>query len=126
MKPFKHLTAQSLEEATALLARTGGKARIIAGGTDLLGELKDAILPAGGYPETIVDIKRIPGLDYVAVDGRGLRVGALTRLEDLATNDAVVRDYPALAEAAGKTASPHIREMGTVAGNICQNNRCWY
>jgi hypothetical protein len=53
-------------------------------------------------------------------------VGALTRLEDLAGDEAVRRDYPALAEAARRTASPHIREMGTVAGNICQNNRCWY
>jgi NADPH-dependent glutamate synthase beta subunit-like oxidoreductase/CO/xanthine dehydrogenase FAD-binding subunit len=126
MRPFKHLTAQSLEEATALLEQAGGKARIIAGGTDLLGELKDAILPEGGYPETLVNIKAIPGLDYIAADARGLRVGALTRLEDLATDEIIVRDYPALAEAARKTASPHIREMGTLAGNICQNNRCWY
>jgi NADPH-dependent glutamate synthase beta subunit-like oxidoreductase/CO/xanthine dehydrogenase FAD-binding subunit len=126
MKPFMHLTAQSLEEATALLEQAGGKARIIAGGTDLLGEMKDAILPEGSYPKTLVNIKAIPGLDYIAADARGLRVGALTRLEDLATDEVVMRDYPALAEAARKTASPHIREMGTLAGNICQNNRCWY
>ena len=78
----------------------------------------------------LVNIKSIAGLDYVreATERRrlGLRIGALTRLEDLATDELVRAKYPALAEAAHRTASPHIREMGTVAGNICQNNRCWY
>ncbi len=86
--------------------------------------MKDGILP--DYPEILVNIKNIPGLDYVRVEGDRLLVGALTRLEDLATDETVQKNYPALAEAARKTASPHIREMGTVAGNICQNNRCWY
>ena len=126
MKTFKYANAQSLDEATTLLEQAGGKARIIAGGTDLLFELKDAILPDSGYPELLVNIKNIPGLDYVMADAQHLRVGALTRLENLAADETVRRDYPALAEAARKTASPHIREMGTVAGNICQNNRCWY
>jgi NADPH-dependent glutamate synthase beta subunit-like oxidoreductase/CO/xanthine dehydrogenase FAD-binding subunit len=126
MKSFKHINAQTLEEATVVLTEAAGKAKIIAGGTDLLGELKDAILPDGAYPEVIVNIKKIPGLDSIEADAQQLRIGALAKLEDLATDEAVRRDYPALAEAAAKTASPHIREMGTVAGNICQNNRCWY
>ena len=125
MKTFRHVSAESIEEATSVLRESGGKARIIAGGTDLLGEMKDGILP-DGYPEVLVNIKNIPGLDYVREKDGRLQVGALTRLEDLATDETVQRDYPALAEAARKTASPHIREMGTVAGNICQNNRCWY
>ncbi len=124
MKTFRHVSAQSIEEATSILRESCGKARIIAGGTDLLGEMKDGILP--DYPEILVDIKNIPGLDYVREEEDRLLVGALTRLEDLATDETVQKDYPALAEAARKTASPHIREMGTVAGNICQNNRCWY
>ena len=126
MRTFKHVSAESVEEATSILRGSGGKARIIAGGTDLLGEMKDGILPEDGYPEILVNIKNIPGLDYVRQDGGALQVGALTRLEDLAKDETVQKDYPALAEAAAKTASPHIREMGTVAGNICQNNRCWY
>jgi NADPH-dependent glutamate synthase beta subunit-like oxidoreductase/CO/xanthine dehydrogenase FAD-binding subunit len=131
MKTFKHITARSIEEATSVLEEYGGKARIVAGGTDLLGEMKDCILPASGYPEVLVDIKRIAGLDYVRDGngnggGAGLKIGALTRLEDLASDELVRAKYPALAEAAHRTASPHIREMGTVAGNICQNNRCWY
>ncbi|MBN1322015.1 MAG: FAD binding domain-containing protein [Thermoleophilia bacterium] len=126
MKTFKHASAESVEEAISILKEAGGKARIIAGGTDLLGEMRDAILPAESYPEVLVNIKDIPGLDYIREDDGALRVGALTRLEDLARAAAVQEGYPALAEAARKTASPHIREMGTVAGNICQNNRCWY
>jgi NADPH-dependent glutamate synthase beta subunit-like oxidoreductase/CO/xanthine dehydrogenase FAD-binding subunit len=126
MKTFKHFTPRSVEEATSVLRDSSGKARIIAGGTDLLGEMKDCILPESEYPEILVDIKRIPGLEYVR-DGDGtLRIGALTRLEDLASDELVQERYPALAEAARRTASPHIREMGTIAGNICQNNRCWY
>ena len=124
MKTFKHVSAESVEEATAILRECGGNARIIAGGTDLLGEMRDGIL--ADYPEVLVDIKNIPGLDYVREQEGKLLIGALTRLEDLATDETVKSDYPALAEAARKTASPHIREMGTVAGNICQNNRCWY
>ncbi len=126
MKTFKHFTPRSVEEATSILRDSSGRARIIAGGTDLLGEMKDRILPGSEYPEILVDIKRIPGLEYVR-DGDGtLRIGALTRLEDLASDELVQERYPALAEAARRTASPHIREMGTIAGNICQNNRCWY
>lgn len=124
MRKFRHVSAESVEEVTSILREYGKKARVIAGGTDLLGEMKDAILPE--YPEVLVDIKGITGLDYIREKNDRLHLGALTRLEDLARSEIVRRKHPALAEAAGKTASPHIREMGTVAGNICQNNRCWY
>jgi NADPH-dependent glutamate synthase beta subunit-like oxidoreductase/CO/xanthine dehydrogenase FAD-binding subunit len=126
MKKFKHITARSIDEATAALEEYGCKARIIAGGTDLLGEMKDRILPDADYPEVLVDIKRIADLAYIRDGDGALHIGALTRLEDLAADEMVRARYPALAEAAHRTASPHIREMGTVAGNICQNNRCWY
>jgi len=124
MRRFKHINALSAEEATSILKDYGRKARIIAGGTDLLGEMKDDILPE--YPEVIVNIKTISNLDYIREDGQTLRIGALTRLEDIA-QDRVVKDrYSILAEAARRTASPHIREMGSIGGNICQSNRCWY
>ncbi len=126
MKPFRHVSAETMEEAASILADAEGAARIIAGGTDLLGEMKDCILPDAAYPETLINIKKIPGLEYVREEDGSLRVGALTRLEDLASDELVKQQYPALAQAAARTASPHIREMGTVAGNICQNNRCWY
>ncbi len=124
MKKFKHINASSIAEATAVLQDNVGKARIIAGGTDLLGQMKDAILTE--TPEVIVNIKSIPGLDYIKTTGHTIRIGALTRLEDIASNPAVKKHIPLLAEAANKTASPHIREQGTIAGNICQSNRCWY
>ena len=124
MKRFKHINAYSVEEATSILKDYGEKARVIAGGTDLLGQMKDDILPE--YPEVIVNIKTISGLDYIREEGQTLRIGALTRLEDIA-KDRIVKDgYSILAEAARRTASPHIREMGTIVGNICQSNRCWY
>jgi NADPH-dependent glutamate synthase beta subunit-like oxidoreductase len=124
MKTFKHINALSAEEAASVLKDYGEKAKVIAGGTDLLGQMKDDILPE--YPEVIVNIKTISGLDYIREEGQKLKVGALTRLEDIAQDRVVRERYPALAEAARRTASPHIREMGTIAGNICQSNRCWY
>jgi NADPH-dependent glutamate synthase beta subunit-like oxidoreductase/CO/xanthine dehydrogenase FAD-binding subunit len=124
MRRFKHINACSVEEATSILKDCGRKARVIAGGTDLLGQMKDDILPE--YPEVIVNIKNISSLDYIREEGQTLRIGALTRLEDIA-KDRVVKDGSSiLAEAARRTASPHIREMGTIGGNICQSNRCWY
>lgn len=124
MKIFKHINAGSVEEVTSVLKDYGRKAKVIAGGTDLLGQMKDDILPE--YPEVIVNIKTISGLDYIREEGKTLRLGALTRLEDIAKDRTVKAKYAILAEAARRTASPHIREMGTIGGNICQSNRCWY
>jgi len=73
-----------------------------------------------------MNIKTIPGLDAIVTKKGSVSIGAVTRLEDIATNPTILKDYPALAEAAHKTASTHIREMGTIGGNICQDIRCWY
>jgi xanthine dehydrogenase YagS FAD-binding subunit len=124
MRNFAHVNALTLDEAVATLRRYGKKAAVIAGGTDLLGKMKDEILPT--YPEALVNIKTIPGLDFVTYKGGMLTIGALTRLEDIATNDITRKEYRALAEAAHRTASTHLREMGTLGGNICQDIRCWY
>lgn len=124
MKKFAHFNARSIDEAVSYLNRYGGKAHVIAGGTDLLGKMKDEILPK--YPEALVNIRTIPGLEFVKEEGRALRLGALVRLEDIGKDAIVNKNYTALAEAARKTASPHIREMGTIGGNLCQDIRCWY
>lgn len=124
MKRFAHVNASTIDEAVLALRRYGNKAAIIAGGTDLLGKMKDEILPT--YPEALVNIKTIPGLDFIKEQDGMLTIGALTRLEDIATNTTVKDRYSALAEAAHRTASTHLREMGTIAGNICQDIRCWY
>jgi len=124
MKRFAHFNARSVDEAVSYLNRYGGKAHVIAGGTDLLGKMKDEILPK--YPEALVNIKTVPGLEFIKEERKTLRLGALMRLEDIGKDAIVNKSYTALAEAARKTASPHIREMGTIAGNLCQDIRCWY
>jgi len=86
--------------------------------------MKDRILP--DYPEALVNIKTIPGLDEIEEEAGVLKIGALAILEDIAHNQLVKEKYTALAEAARRTASPHLREMGTIGGNICQDIRCWY
>ena len=124
MKKFWHINAYSIGEAVSALQHYRGQARIMAGGTDLLGRMKDMIGP--DYPEALINIKTIPDLDFINEGEGSLRIGALTRLSDVAASELVRGKYPALAQAAGKTASPHLREMGTLAGNICQDIRCWY
>lgn len=123
MKPFKLINAGSLEEAIASLQQPD--ARVMAGGTDMLGVLKGNFLPQ--YPGTIVNIGSIKGLDYIkSADDGTLRIGALTRLADIAESDVVKTRYSALFRAARKTASHNLRNMGTIGGNICQFVRCWY
>lgn len=122
MKRFNHVDATTLAEAAALLA--GGKAVLIAGGTDLLGRLKDEILP--DYPSTLINIKSIPGLESIKEEGGQLKIGANTRLVDVAQNKTIQTKYTALAQAASRAASPQIRFMGTIGGNLNQLQRCWY
>jgi xanthine dehydrogenase YagS FAD-binding subunit len=125
MKKFIHFNARSVEEAQSLLKRFQGRASLIAGGTDLLGIMKDQVLPR--YPEAVINLKTIPGLDFIRTEtGEGLTIGALTRLEDVAGHPRIKERFTALARAAARTASPHIRAMGTLAGNLCQDIRCWY
>ncbi len=122
MKAFSHTNAKTLAEASAALA--GGNAEIIAGGTDLIGRLKDNMLPTS--PTALINIKTIPGLDYIKEEGGVLKIGATTRLADIAAHPVIKQKYTALAQAAGRVATPHVRDMGTIGGNINQLHRCWY
>ncbi|RLB41929.1 MAG: molybdopterin dehydrogenase [Deltaproteobacteria bacterium] len=124
MKKFIHINARTIDEAVLTLKRYGKRAKAIAGGTDLLGVMKDEILPE--YPEAVVNIKTIPGMDFIHQDNGVLKIGALTRLQDIAESPNIREHYLALAESARRTGSTHIREMGTIGGNICQDIRCWY
>ncbi len=124
MKAFAHFNTRTLDEAVSILRRYGGRARVLAGGTDLLGKMKDEILPT--YPGALINLKAIAGLEYIKEESDALKIGALTRLEDIATHPIIIERYRALAEAARRAASPHLREMGTIGGNICQDIRCWY
>jgi xanthine dehydrogenase YagS FAD-binding subunit len=124
MRKFKHINARTVDEAVAALRQYGNRASIIAGGTDLLGKMKDEILPK--YPEALINIKTIPGLDFFKEEAGMLKIGALAKLEDIGKEPLIKEKYAALAQAADRTASPHIREMGTIGGNLCQDVRCWY
>jgi xanthine dehydrogenase YagS FAD-binding subunit len=124
MRTFNHINARTIDEAASALQRYRNKGCIIAGGTDLLGKMKDEILPQ--YPEALINIKTIPGLEFIREEDGALRIGALTALEDIAAELLIQEKYPALAQAARRTASPHLRTMGTLGGNLCQDIRCWY
>ena len=124
MKTFAHVNAATLEDAGTALAHYSGKGVIIAGGTDLMGILKDNVLP--GYPEALVNIKSVPGLDYIREEAGVLKIGALAKLSAVAKHALVLEKYAALAQAAAAVGSPDIRNMGTIGGNICQRVRCWY
>jgi len=124
MKRFAHHTAQSIREAVRLLKAYEGRARVNAGGTDLLAAMRDKSLPS--YPEAVIDIKTIEGLDYIRKDGKGLRIGALARLADVAASETVRAEYGLLADAVQTVASPTLRNMATLGGNLAQDVRCWY
>lgn len=124
MVRFKHFDASTIEEAVALLSKFEGRAKVIAGGTDILGLYKDNVF-FKPY-EALINIKNIPGLEEVKEKDGVLKLGPLVRLEDIGHNAMIKEKYTALALAARYTASPHIREMGTIGGNVCQNSRCWY
>lgn len=122
MRAFEHVTASSVED---VLATIGGdwQTRMIAGGTDLLPLMKERIIS----PSRLVDIKRVP--EMVRLDftpEMGLVIGALSTLSDLAHHPAVNQHYRVLAEAILVSASPQLRNMATIAGNLCQRSRCWY
>ena len=124
MKPFTHTNAGTLAEAGKVLS--GSRTALIAGGTDLMGTLKDNIFPDNMHPTTLVNIKTVPNLDYIREESGVLKIGATTRLADIAANTTVSGRYAALAQAASRVATPHIRDMGTIGGNIAQLHRCWY
>ena len=124
MKDFEHHNARSIDEAVKLLGKHKGKAKLNAGGTDFLGLLKDLVTPV--YPESIINIKGVRGLDYIKEDEEGLKIGALTKLTAIIDSTVVREKYGVLAEAAKSVATPQIRNMCTIGGNLAQEVRCWY
>ncbi len=124
MRPFKHLHAKTVEEASALLRKYEGKAVLNAGGTDLLTTLKGEYLPA--YPEVVINIKTLPNLNYIKEEKGVLKIGALTKLSDIVKSSLLQKSCKALVDAARSVATPQIRNMATLGGNLCQDIRCWY
>ncbi|MCX5811899.1 MAG: FAD binding domain-containing protein [Proteobacteria bacterium] len=124
MRSFRHISARTIEEACMLLLEYNGKAVLNAGGTDLLLTLKGEHL--FDYPEAVIDIKTISGLDYIREDDKTLKIGALTKLFDIARHPILQSNCRTLTEAARSVATPQIRNTATIGGNLCQDVRCWY
>jgi len=113
---FNYFAPKSIEEACRLRLEIGEEAFVLAGGTDLMVNVNHRLLK----PKAFIGLKGIKGLDRIRFDKKnGLTIGAMVLLADVASDPAVRRRYPAVAYAAGETANVQIRNMGTVAGNLC-------
>jgi len=122
MRPFEYVSPETSQQAVSLLGASWGQTEILAGGTDVLALMKDDVIA----PKRLVNIKDVKELRGVSATPQGLRIGALTTLGQLADDATVTKDYPAFAEALIEAASPQIRNMATIGGNLCQRPRCWY
>ena len=125
MKNFANVDARNVEEAVRLLQegrRESRRVSLAGGGSDLLGMIKDDLVA----PDVLVNLKPIEGLRAVTPNADGVRVGGLITLNRLAEHPRILANYTALAEAAGSVGTPQIRNVGTLAGNICQRPWCWY
>ncbi len=121
MPPFELAEPETLEEALALLAEHGDDAVLVAGGTDLLPNLKHRLLE----PKLVVSLGRVSGLRGIEQQADGsLTIGAMTSLADVADNAHVLRNAPALAQATGLISGPQLRTMGTLGGNVMLDTRC--
>ena len=121
MKDFAYVDAKKLEALPELLDTTWGQSAILAGGTDLLDWLKERL----EEPERVINIKQLGEMRGIE-HGKVLQIGALTTIAEIAADEQIERDYPVLAQAAAQIATPQLRNMGTIGGNLCQRPRCWY
>jgi xanthine dehydrogenase YagS FAD-binding subunit len=124
MKRFEHFNARTIDEASSLLTKYKGEAKVNAGGTDLINVLKDDFFPT--YPRAIINLKTIPGLDYIREEKGTLKIGALATLADMGESAIIKQKWSILTEAALSVATTPIRNYGTLGGNLCQDVRCWY
>jgi len=113
---FNYLSPTTLEEALSLLAEHKGRAKVIAGGTDLVPKLKRREI---GTPDYVIDLKGIPGLDKIENNAGGLTIGALATIGAVESSPIIQQKFAILAQAAQSMASPQVRNRGTIAGNIC-------
>lgn len=118
---FSYQRAVSIKDAAEATGRPG--TRILAGGTDLLGCLRDGVFQTNRLV-SISNIKELKGIR--SRPGGGWRIGALTTLTEVAEHRQILESYPILAQAAASVATPQLRNQGTLGGNLCQRPRCWY
>jgi CO/xanthine dehydrogenase FAD-binding subunit len=122
MMRFEYYEPKSIAEAISFANHLPGKAKWLAGGTELLPKLKQRALMA----DHIINLKKIPELVGISQNDSAIRIGSLTTLEELATSKLVTRSFPALSEAAYGVATPNIRRAATIGGNLCQAPNCLY
>ncbi|MBW1943085.1 MAG: FAD binding domain-containing protein [Deltaproteobacteria bacterium] len=118
------MAPRTSDELLSMLGEYRENAKVLAGGTDLLVSMKQRIT----IPEYLINLKTVGVLDYVtnANGGDGIQIGSLTSLNTIESSPLIREHFPVLAEAAGMVASPHIRQMATIGGNICLNTRCGF
>ena len=120
MQPFAYARASTLAEASS--AAADSDSAVIAGGTELINWMKEGIVA----PRRLIDINGLPGLATIEVAPSGLALGALARMSDVARHEGIRRAFPAIAEALEKSASPQLRNMASMGGNLMQRTRCPY
>ena len=121
MVKFEYFNPKSLKELPDLLSKKQDESIVLAGGTDLLDMLKERLIE----PKRVINIKNIKDLHGIK-NGSGLELGALTTISEIAADPRIQKKYSVLAQAAESIATPQLRNMGTIGGNLCQRPRCWY
>jgi 4-hydroxybenzoyl-CoA reductase subunit beta len=123
LPPYRLLEPATPQEAVDMLAAEPGEAMLLAGGTDLVPNMKHGLFE----PKTVVSLAKVEGLQGVTDEAGGLRLGPMTTLADLCQHPLVVERAPALAQAAGGVSGPQVRNIGTLGGNVMLDTRCrWY
>ncbi len=122
MNPFEYVQVENANEAVALLNEGKGKSRIIAGGLDLLGELKEHLIE----PQRLISIGDMGDMNYIKENGDRIQIGAATTISAIAEDKTIQKNHAALSQSASVVGSPQIRNVGTLGGNLCQRPRCWY
>src|SRR5580698_9105327 len=122
MERFEYASPTTVKDATALLGANWNDAQILAGGTDLISMMKDFV----ASPKRVVNIKGISELHGIAKTATSIRIGAAVTFDELTLHPLIRSEFPSLITAALGVASPQIRNMGTVGGDLCQRPRCWY
>jgi len=122
MPMFELYQPTDLDNAVDLAGKLGADGWPVAGGQDSLDWFKDR----AKRPTALVDLNRVPGLKGIRETADGVEIGALTTLTEVETNPIISGQYKLLADAAAKVASPQIRNVGTIGGNVSQDTRCWY
>ena len=119
---FEYLAPDALQEAGQLLNQYGADAKVIAGGTDLLVQMKKEVIS----PRYLIDIMKIADLSFIKTENGWLRIGAATKWSEFVEFCSKDPKYVALYEASRSVGKVQVRNMGTIGGNLCQRPRCWY